>query len=194
MGLDIAPEAGEYEKLQPQAKSTVDQWAANLRIWHTNERKTVLPIGLWVEGPPCSGTTYTASVATKQVVRPSVYDTYGIARWEYITYADLADLIRDSWSAAPRNHTDDMNLFQEAAALDQFLAGLWRSVDLLWVDDLQTVVTDMGFFEKYIFSEIQRRLKRGLPVIVSTSLKPSELGDDLSFVIKKHFLDCVVTR
>lgn len=193
-GLDSAPPAGEYASLQTQAKAMVDQWAANIRIWNANDRSTRLPIGLWIQGPPCSGTTYTASVAVKEVVRPSVRDTYGVATWEYLTYADMRSLIMESWSAAPRNHTDDMNLFQEAAQLDAFLAGLWRSTDLLWIDDVQTVVTDVGFFEKYVFSEIQARLKRGLPVVVSTSLKPVELGDDLSFVITKHFLDCVVKR
>lgn len=174
------------KKLSDPVKDAVRQWRQNLL---TGEGKQ----GLWLFGPRGSGTTYAAQV----IVARMVYDEEGWLESEHTEAVDLVTLVRATWGASSkqRDHSDDLALFLESRDIEDRLDYLFYRCRLLWVDDLHHDTIDWNIWRKHVQPFIERRVKHGMPTVVSTTLPP--VHDFLpARVIDTHFITvlCDATR
>ena len=193
MGALNAPEPGSYQKLSEEQRLAIQSWLTWLQLHHTGQSKGVAPVGLWVNGPRRSGTTYVASVAVKRAVRKIDRHCYGTYDWEYITARELNGVVRLLWDSTTvqHQHPQDYDLFREATQTEIYIDALERGLDLVWLDDVQIGTTDMTFFGKHLWPILEERVKNGKATVVSTSLSGKQLGK-LEPVVNDLFVPCKV--
>ena len=156
-----------------------------VKLWQGNVLTSTGKQGLWVFGKRDTGTTYAAMVATGRLA----FDEDGFFDTDHIEAVDLIELVRASWQAAAsiRQYGEDFAVFTEAQKIQDRLFHLFYDCKLLWVDDLHHDTIDWNIYRKNIQPYVERRVKHGMPTVVSTTLPP--VHDYLpGKVIENHFV------
>lgn len=141
-----------------------------LADWRANVLSGEGKQGLWVFGQRGAGTTFAAQAIVGRVA----FEDDGFADSEHVLALDLIELIRASWqaSASIRQYGDDFAVFTESQSIQDRLDHLLLECRLLWVDDLHHETIDWNIWRKNVQPFIERRVKQGMPTVISTTLPP----------------------
>lgn len=127
-------------------------------------------VGLWLFGPRNGGTSYAA-----KVIVPRMAFVDGFDETDHVQAHDLVRATRSMWSLdkETRANADDDVLAEDARFVEGAIEWYFYKCPLLWIDDLHHERIDWKLWDKHIQPLVERRVKYGMPTVVSTTLPPS---------------------
>jgi len=174
------PPKGDWDSFGTAQQVAVNTWLAQVvaQAQAAPDDDTRRKVGLWVRGSRASGTTTLASTAADRAYKDA---DCGITQPEYITAYDASELVKQAWNEAKNDPLDDA-VWLEGQVTEKRLDFLWDECDLLWLDDLHLNAVSGTFLQNHLFPRLERRVKAGLPTVISTSLTDRNLGDVLGVI------------
>lgn len=156
-------------------KNLTDTQANGLKEWRQNVLSGLGRRGLWVYGPRAAGTTYAAQVIVGKLAFSDGWND-GTRVTEYVEAIDLIHTLRTMWATGTqaRDNSQDFAMWQEAEESEAMVNHIFYNSDLLWVDDFHADTLDWNIWRKHVQPYLERRVKHGMPTVISTTMFPND--------------------